>query len=536
MPDWDWRWHAEIEKFPSAVLAERHPTSVNLGDVNAEDFIARAEKAGRPDVLVFGSPCQDFSVAGRRVGLDGDRGNLALVALGIVNRLRPRWVVFENVPGLLSSYSGSAEAERQVREGPVGGRADGDEDSDFAAFLALVQQCGYLGCYRITDAQYAGVPQRRRRIFAVFHPGDWRPAAAVLFEPDSLRGDNPPSCETRERVAGSIRASAARRGGIQGEAESDGLIAADVAPTISARPSGGGGLGTDFDLDGGLTAIQRPLNPDGPVGSVSSKWSKGTGGPAGDECYNLVADVIAFSERTRGDDGRGYEREPAFRTDSYPTIDTVKPPAVIAFDTTQITHPANRSRTDDRSPQLSQSGHAPAVAFNWQGGGDQTSLGFDPDSGLTGSLTSGQTPAIAFQPRVARNGQGDASDVVPALNGADAGATSDMRPCVVFKPSHYTRGKDGAPSDIVPPLGAEPDKGDQDPVMMTGTVVRRLTPRECERLQAFPDDYTLIRYRGAPAADGPRYKALGNAMNVNEIGWILRRIELFEATVGSKRC
>ena len=141
--------------------------------------------------------------------------------------------------------------------------------------------------------------------------------------------------------------------------------------------------------------------------------------------------------------------------------------------------------------------------------------------------------AVAFQTRVARNGRGDVSDLVPALNGADAGATSDMRPCVaVFKPSHFTRGKDGAPSGVSPPLAAEPDKGDQDPVLMTGTAVRRLTPVECERLQGFPDNYTLVDYRGASAADGPRYKALGNAMNVNEIRWVLQRIEQFEREVG----
>lgn len=136
---------------------------------------------------------------------------------------------------------------------------------------------------------------------------------------------------------------------------------------------------------------------------------------------------------------------------------------------------------------------------------------------------------IAFQTRVARNGRGAASDVIPALNGADAGATSDMRPCVaVFKPSHFTRDKDGAPSSVSPPLGAEPDKGDQDAVLFTGAAVRRLTPRECERLQAFPDDYTLVKFRGKPAADGPRYKSLGNAMNVKDIRWILQRIEKFE--------
>jgi DNA (cytosine-5)-methyltransferase 1 len=587
MPHWDWRWCAEIEKFPSAVLKARHPTSVNLGDINAEDFVERAQRIGRPDVIVFGSPCQDFSVAGRRVGLDGDRGNLALVALGIVNRLRPRWMVFENVPGLLSSRSGSAEAERQVREGPVGGRADGDEDSDFAAFLALVQQCGYLGCYRITDAQYAGVPQRRCRIFAVFHLGDWRPAAAVLFEPEGLRGDHPPSRETGK----------------------------GVAPTISARPSAGGGLGTDFDLDGGLdesaveVLIAKPLsaargvasshredmetyvvdvgNPDGPVGSVSSKWSKGSGGPAGDECYNLVVGslnangkapgsatsqdaekgllvpiafggnnskgpievatarnahagpavrqdfesetfVVAFDPRDRGDDGRGYEREPNFSEIS-PAI-TVKQPAVIVFDETQITSAENRCqpKNGDPSHPLVASARPPAIAFNWQGGGNQTMLGYDADSDLTGTQSSGQHPAVAINMRGREGGALPELSDAASLRSPSGGSSRSF----VFKASHFTRGKDGQPSGVSTPLGAEPDKGDQDPILLTGTAVRRLTPTECERLQAFPDGWTDIIFRGKPATDGPRYRALGNAMCVAEIRWVLQRIELFEKLKG----
>lgn len=123
---------------------------------------------------------------------------------------------------------------------------------------------------------------------------------------------------------------------------------------------------------------------------------------------------------------------------------------------------------------------------------------------------------------------------MPALNGADAGATSDMRPCVaVFKPSHYTRGKDGAPSEIANPLTVETDRGDQDQVLLAAHMVRRLTPIECERLQGFEDDYTDVEHRNKEAADGPRYKALGNAMNVAELRWILGRIEQFEREVAA---
>src|SRR5688572_23489653 len=139
MPSWRWLWAVEVEPFPSAVLAARHPATVNLGDVTAHDLAERALAIGRPDVIVFGSPCQSFSVAGKRLGLDDPRGNLALVALAVVRRVRPRWIVFENVPGLLSSGGGD----------------------DLAAFLGAVAECGYLGCWRVLDAQYWHLAQRR---------------------------------------------------------------------------------------------------------------------------------------------------------------------------------------------------------------------------------------------------------------------------------------------------------------------------------------------------------------------------------------
>jgi DNA (cytosine-5)-methyltransferase 1 len=115
---------------------------------------------------------------------------------------------------------------------------------------------------------------------------------------------------------------------------------------------------------------------------------------------------------------------------------------------------------------------------------------------------------------------------------ADSGSHQTNYVATAFKPSHYTRGKDGAPSDVTAPLSADADKGDQDTVVafaqnQLGEVrtVRRLTPRECERLQGFPDDYTLVEYRKKPAADGPRYRALGNSMAVPVMRWIGERIQ-----------
>jgi DNA (cytosine-5)-methyltransferase 1 len=156
---------SEIEKFPSEVLKHHYPSVQNLGDMTKYkewDF-----GTNRLDLLVGGTPCQSFSVAGLRKGLEDPRGNLALVYCGILDKFRPKWFVWENVPGVLSSG---------------GGR-------DFGSFLGALAELGYGFSYRVLDAQNFGVAQRRRRVFVVGHLGDWRPAAEVLFESESLRGD-----------------------------------------------------------------------------------------------------------------------------------------------------------------------------------------------------------------------------------------------------------------------------------------------------------------------------------------------------------
>jgi DNA (cytosine-5)-methyltransferase 1 len=400
MPHWHWPWHAEIEKFPAAVLASRHPESTNLGDVSAHDFTDRAAAIARPDVLVFGSPCQSFSVAGKRLGLDDPRGNLALVALGLVGRLRPRWFVFENVPGLLSSD---------------GGR-------DFGAFLGLVGELGYGWTYRILDAQYFGVAQRRRRVFVVGHLGDWRRSAAVLFEPEGMRGDSAP-----RRQAGQ-----------------------NPAPTIASRPTGGGGLGTDFDCDGGLVAHSLRAE-----GFDASEDGTGRGTP-----------IVPYTLAVRGRNG-GHDLE--YRQDG--TANAILTPnggragigvGAIAFSAKDYGADAQT----DLSPTLRAGGHT------------------------TSHANAGVMPAIAF----------DLAQITSKAN--------------------RTNAADGLPASTI---------AKDSRMHVASSAVRRLTPRECERLQGFPDDYTLIDYRNKPAADGPRYKALGNSMAVPVMRWILSRVEAVEA-------
>lgn len=169
---------AEIERFPSQVLAHRFPGVPNLGDMTRyKDWDIDRDTV---DLIVGGTPCQSFSVAGLRKGLEDPRGNLALTFLGMVDHFKPEWVIWENVPGVLSSS---------------GGR-------DFGSFLGALGQLGYRFAYRVLDAQYFGVPQRRRRVFVVAHSsGDPRRAAEVLFEPESLRGNPQKSRATRQDTA-----------------------------------------------------------------------------------------------------------------------------------------------------------------------------------------------------------------------------------------------------------------------------------------------------------------------------------------------
>jgi len=176
---WEPTWFSEIEPFPCAVLQHHYPQVPNLGDLTADTFIEKTQTHGPVDLIIGGTPCQSFSVAGLRGGLDDDRGNLALHFMRVVNQLKPAWVVWENVPGVLSSN---------------GGR-------DFGAILGALAECGYGFAYRVLDAQFFGVPQRRRRVFVIGHFGDWRRAVAVLFERESLSGYSAPGRKEGQDIA-----------------------------------------------------------------------------------------------------------------------------------------------------------------------------------------------------------------------------------------------------------------------------------------------------------------------------------------------
>ena len=260
---WEAAAYSEIEKFPSAVLAHHYPHVPNLGDMTKfkewpNDSI---------DLLVGGTPCQSFSVAGLRKGLADPRGNLMLTFGAIADKYRPRWLVWENVPGVLSSNRGR----------------------DFAAFLGTLEELGYGFAYRILDAQYFGVAQRRRRIFVVGYLGDWRPAAAVLFECESLCGNPAPSRKEGQEITPTIRSGAANGSPAHGQRSGD---SRDELITVCAKMTAFG----EYSEDGTVSTLKQRDDKDA-TDLVVANTLKDYGNGAS-IAFNARQDPYSWVERT----------------------------------------------------------------------------------------------------------------------------------------------------------------------------------------------------------------------------------------------
>lgn len=212
---WKPVFFSEIDPFPRAVLAHHYPNVPCHGDfttINRDSYAAI-------DVLVGGTPCQDFSLAGLRAGLDGGRGNLSLEFGRLLGRLRPQWFCWENVPGVFSSNNGEdfAGILGMFTGRSVSVPADGWRNS------GVLQGIGsaYSVAWRVLDAQYLGVPQRRRRVFVVGCLGaDWRRAFSVLFESHSMSGDSPPRREKRKESTTRFETSPSADNSIQRSSKS----------------------------------------------------------------------------------------------------------------------------------------------------------------------------------------------------------------------------------------------------------------------------------------------------------------------------
>ncbi|MEG9764232.1 Dam family site-specific DNA-(adenine-N6)-methyltransferase [Enterobacter hormaechei] len=424
---WEAAWFSEIEKFPAAVLAARWPEVANLGDMILIAAAIRGGAVEAPDVLVGGTPCQAFSIAGLRNGLADTRGQLTLSYVELANAIdekrRERGeedaiFVWENVTGVLSS-----------------------KDNAFGCFLAglagessELQPAGgkwtHAGCvsgperviaWRVLDAQFFGVAQRRRRVFVVASARKGFDPAAVLFELDSVRRDSAPRRKTQKAVAALTARGVGTCGADDNQAQAGHLIAfgggnttghIDVATACTAH-----GIRLDFDTE--TFAVHGTQDPD-----TNCELAHTLGRNNGQENA-----CIAFSYKDNGADA-----------------------------------------TPDLSPTIRAGNHDKSHA------------------------NSGQPPAIAY--------------AFKAGQGAKAGGI-------------------GYAEEQSPTLTSASSGTNLAPAVMHGVAVRRLMPVECERLQGFPDNHTLISWRGKDAddcPDGPRYKAIGNSMAVPVMRWIGERI------------
>jgi DNA (cytosine-5)-methyltransferase 1 len=540
---WQCSWTSEIEPFPAAVVEQR------FGFVNVGDMTKITEEMlngyGPVELLVGGTPCQSFSVAGLRGGLADPRGNLALRFVQLAAVMQPKWIVWENVPGVLSSGKGR----------------------DFGTFLGALGELGYGFAYRVLDAQWFGVAQRRRRVFVVGHLGDWRRAAAVLFERESVFGNPPTRGAAWQGVARSTAASLTSSGrGVERSGESRGqddvvLAAPQVANPLTARMA----KGINTTCDEGQTPIVAFHPTQDPISSVDGlTHCLGSGSSRG-----CATAAVAFTKSKRAqsttDDETWVPGEVSPTMSCFDQGDT-RATTVVAFDILG-TPATNAAKTTDvhvplraRQPGQSEASTTTVVAqgFTYSGysnqpawmTGDRTDClpasghsdgshqgvgvmsvrtahtsanGHGVAHDVTHTLDRVQVQASAFSHSAAANSHGVAyvEEGTPPLRGGGAG---NSMPAVAFNAYQRTEGQ------ATWPLGAS-DGRKVEVGVRQAMAVRRLTPRECERLQGFPDDYTLVQYRKKPAADGPRYRALGNSMAVPVMRWIGERIAMVESKV-----
>lgn len=469
---WKAAWLSEIEPFPSAVLAHHYPDVPNLGDMTTLPDRITSGEVEAPDLFCGGTPCQAFSVAGLRKSLDDARGNLSLTFCNIANAIdttrhlrgeQLAIIFWENVPGVLSTkdnafgcfLAGLAGEDDPLQ--PPGGKWQ-NAGCVFGPTRAVA--------WRVLDAQYFGVAQRRRRVFVVASSREGFDPAAVLFEWDSLRRDFAPSRETGK-----------------------------VAPTIPSRSTAGGGLGTDFDLDGGV--IQHA------------------------QCKHCAAFFSKFRCAAQSHGECDCPKCQGYCECLAPKDDTVFCIKGAAIGRQPEAGPQHGEVLEDICyTQNCVDQHA--VAYPVAGSICAHSFVGGP-GGRPEGAAQGHFVPVAFHPTQDPIHSSDGT--THAMGTRSAGGCATV---AVAQPI----GLDEEQNAMVDAFGTLKARtaggGFEGTVMQTNMMVRRLTPRECERLQGFPDDYTAIPWRKKTASecpDGPRYKALGNSWAVPVVRWIGERIQ-----------
>ncbi|WP_052004214.1 DNA cytosine methyltransferase [Paramagnetospirillum caucaseum] len=528
-----WRpaFFAEIEPFPSAVLAHHYPHVPNLGDMTAID--GRAWR-GEIDVLVGGTPCQAFSVAGLRKSLDDSRGNLALKFVELADAIDPAWVVWENVPGVLSTRDnafGCLLGGLAGEDGPV--VPPGGKWSDAGVVVGPARTVAW----RVLDAQYFGLAQRRRRVFVVAGAGDRADPVQVLLEREGVRRDHPPRREAEQGVAPTLDARAGRSGETS-FATSGGLIAEafggnntsgpiDVATALNACASASGRMDFESETFVATTLRARDLSR-GVDSDCTDTLIAHTLRAKSNLAHRPDIDtLVTHSLRGEGFDasedgtGRGTPLVPV-------AIPIQEAGARTGISTTDVR--AGIGVGSDGDPMFTlQAGKQHAVAFNLRGrdGGAQAEIDADNLASLRAASGGSSRSYVAFA-------QNQRDEVRPlTIAGALAAEPGTKQQTYVAFDCKAGTGFQTINADGVTPtlramnaLGR--DNGGGQLAVQHDMAVRRLTPRECERLQGFSDDYTQILWRKKAAEDcpdGPRYRALGNSMAVPVMRWIGRRIQ-----------
>ncbi len=558
--EWRHAFFSEIAAFPSAVLAHHYPEIPNLGDFTQ----ITEERAHGISLLMGSTPCQSFSVAGLRRGMDDERGALALEFLRLAARARPRWIVWENVDGALSSWTPADPPSDLV----PGREWEAEETSDFGSFLAGLSELGYGWAYRVLDAQHFGLAQRRKRVFVVGYLGDWRPPCAVLLERARLRGDPAPSLTPWEGTSGGAAEGAGGGGGDPTR----------VVGTLGATGSGGRGhrVGAEEAAAGHIIATPLTTRPyadnaahEGKLVTTGPLTASGAGRYHAEAAAGgaLVANALGASIGGADDnDAQGNRLVvaalKATEGKSGPGLDGAMGGHFVA-------HALNAKSTQRLDPTVETlvSGTLPSAAraHATVQGAEQGLLvagtigtrgdrgGFDGSQGAPESLVV--IPFDETQITHAENrSRCEPGSPSPSL------ARGARPPTIAF--NIYPASGQGADLEASPTelsntitptaLAASTERGTR--IVQSG--VRRLTVRECERLMGVPVGYTLLPPTAYPptkfdadeveemaaylgisleearavgaTADGPRYAALGNSIAIPCLAWIFKRIDFVD--------
>lgn len=452
---WTPAWFSEFDAFPSAVLQHHWPHVPNHGDMTLLADKVRRREVSAPDVLVGGTPCQSFSVAGLRGSMTDARGQLTLAYCDLLNAIdevrcddgqREATCVWENVPGVLSTKDNAfgcllaalAGDDEPCLPGPAPDRPRATRwynyDKSTGTHYPKWPLSGWVYgprrsvAWRVLDAQYFGVAQRRRRVFVVASAADGFDPAAVLFESEGVRRDTPPSREAGQSTT------------------------YDVAPGLTAS---GRGVERRGESRGQDPVVAVPiLEPGARTGKSTTDKRAGSGiGAQGDPMYTLQA---------------GKQHGVGCWWDGGQISQTLD----------AVLHKGQTMPEKNRFPAVLQA------------------------TSVTGDVT--------HTLNTASNGKGCSED-----------GTGRGVPTIAF---HHNAQAAQLPTDTRDTSISDSLTTSQQAAVASEMAVRRLTPVECERLQGFPDNHTNVPYRGKPASDGPRYKAIGNSMAVPVMHWIGQRI------------